>query len=353
MVATEQKAVILEEKGKIVFGNRPIPSIEDQHFVKVQIKATGICGSDVHFCTHGAIGSFIVKEPMVLGHESSGIVVEVGSEVTKVAVGDRVAIEPGYPSRYSEETVSGHYNLCPGMKFAATPPVDGTLLKYFQVPEDFVYKLPDDVTFEEGALVEPLAVAVHAVKLAGVKFGDKVVVFGAGPVGLLVGSVCKAFGATEVVSIDVVDKKLDKSLEMGSTIAINSKDMAEEALALEIQNDLNGQHPNKVIDCTGAEPCLRSSILACKPGGTVVQVGMGTTNASLPVSDIVIKELTFKGSMRYCHGDYQDAIQLLKYKKVDVKAIITHRFSFDDAIKALQFNISRDPSIVKTVIAGP
>ncbi|CAI4718600.1 ALS_1a_G0044760.mRNA.1.CDS.1 [Saccharomyces cerevisiae] len=177
-------AVVLEKVGDIAIEQRPIPTIKDPHYVKLAIKATGICGSDIHYYRSGGIGKYILKAPMVLGHESSGQVVEVGDAVTRVKVGDRVAIEPGVPSRYSDETKEGRYNLCPHMAFAATPPIDGTLVKYYLSPEDFLVKLPEGVSYEEGACVEPLSVGVHSNKLAGVRFGTKVVVFGAGPVGL-------------------------------------------------------------------------------------------------------------------------------------------------------------------------
>lgn len=193
MAPIENPAIVLRKVGEIDLEVRPVPFIEEPHYVKIAIKATGICGSDIHYYRTGAIGKYVVKSPMVLGHESSGEVVEIGAAVTRVKVGDRVAIEPGVPSRYSDETKEGRYNLCPGMAFAATPPIDGTLVKYYLSPEDFLVKLPESVSYEEGACVEPLSVGVHANKLADVRFGNRVVVFGAGRVGLLTGAVARAF----------------------------------------------------------------------------------------------------------------------------------------------------------------
>ncbi|CAI4580045.1 BFH_collapsed_G0031470.mRNA.1.CDS.1 [Saccharomyces cerevisiae] len=156
MSQNSNPAVVLEKVGDIAIEQRPIPTIKDPHYVKLAIKATGICGSDIHYYRSGGIGKYILKAPMVIGHESNGQVVEVGDAVTRVKVGDRVAIEPGVPSRYSDETKEGRYNLCPHMAFAATPPIDGTLVKYYLSPEDFLVKLPEGVSYEEGRLCRTL-----------------------------------------------------------------------------------------------------------------------------------------------------------------------------------------------------
>ncbi|CCC72010.1 hypothetical protein NCAS_0J00300 [Naumovozyma castellii] len=356
MPSQTQTAVILQKKGLIEFGEKPIPALTDEHWVKVQIKATGICGSDVHFYKYGSIGDFVVKSPMVLGHESSGIIAEVGSAVKTLKVGDRVALEPGYPSRYTEATMSGHYNLCPFMHFAATPPCDGTLTKYYLTPFDFVYKLPDNVSYEEGALLEPLSVGVHANKQAGTRFGDKVVVFGAGPVGLLNGAVAKVFGALQVVFIDVVDEKLERAKHFGATAVINSSKLRindEFELAVAIKEKLGGVDPDIVLECTGAEPCIRAGIRALKTGGTFVQVGMGKDDANIPITQFSCREITLKGCFRYCHGDYQNALDLVATGKIPVKLLVTRRFTFDEAVKAYMFNAEHAEEVVKSIISGP
>lgn len=351
---TSQLAVVLQKKGEITFEERPVPEIEDSHFVKVQIKKTGICGSDVHYYTHGSIGDFVVTKPMILGHESSGLVVEVGNEVTLVKVGDRVAVEPGVPSRYSDETKSGHYNLCPHMAFAATPPYDGTLVKYYLAPEDFLVKLPDHVSYEEGACLEPLSVGVHANRLAGTSFGKKVVVFGAGPVGLVSGAVASAFGASEVVYVDVFDQKLERSKQFGATKVVNSmKYKEEDALTAAIKETLGNEEPEIAIDCSGAEICIRTAIKVLKAGGTYVQVGMGKDDINFPITQVSVKELKVLGSFRYYFGDYKIAAKLVAEGKVDVKKMITHRFKFEDAIKAYDFNLEHGQEVVKTIIDGP
>jgi L-iditol 2-dehydrogenase len=343
-------SVVLKKIGEIVFENRPIPEITDDHYVKLAIKKTGICGSDVHYYTHGQIGSFVVKAPMVLGHESSGVVVEIGSKVTRVKVGDKVAIEPGVPSRYSDEFKAGQYNLCPHMAFAATPPFDGTLARYYLSPEDFLVKLPEHVSLEEGALVEPLAVAVHAAKRAGVRFNSRVIVFGAGPVGLLTAATARAFGATQVLVVDIFDQKLETAKELGATHVLNSlktKDFKKSVL------ELLGEEPNIVIEATGAEICIRNGIAVVKAGGSFVQVGMGQDNINFPISELTAKEVLFTGNFRYSHGDYKDAVDLISLKLLDVTKIISHRYSFAQAKEAYDNVLANPKDVVKTIIDGP
>ncbi|CAR28375.1 hypothetical protein ZYGR_0R01100 [Zygosaccharomyces rouxii] len=349
---TKQDAIVLQKPGVITVDKRDVPEIKDPHYVKLHIKATGICGSDVHYYTQGAIGQFVVKSPMVLGHESSGIVAEVGSAVTNVKVGDRVAIEPGIPSRYSDETMSGNYNLCPHMVFAATPPYDGTLTKYYLAPEDFVYKMPDHLSFEEGALAEPMSVGVHANKLAGTRFGSKVLVSGAGPVGLLAGAVARAFGATEVVFVDIAEEKLERSKQFGATHTVSSSS-DEERFVSEVSKVLGGDLPNIVLECSGAQPAIRCGVKACKAGGHYVQVGMGKDDVNFPISAVGSKEITFHGCFRYKKGDFADSVALLSSGRINGKPLISHRFAFDKAPEAYKFNAEHGNEVVKTIITGP
>lgn len=345
-------SLVLEKVGELKFENRPIPQLTDSRFVKVAIKKTGICGSDIHYYTHGSIGDFVVKKPMVLGHESSGVIVEVGDEVTSVKVGDRVAIEPGIPSRFSKEYKEGRYNLCPHMAFAATPPYDGTLARYYLVPEDFVYKLPENVSLEDGALAEPLSVAVHSCKLGGVKFGDTVAVFGGGPVGLLVASTARAFGAKNVLVVDIFDKKLELAKKMGATHVYNSLKVKEDFVEGVVR--VLGVKPNVIIEASGAEIAINNGIKLVAAGGTYVQVGMGKDRINnFNIGAVAGKELTVKGNFRYCHGDYEDAIELLASGKVNAKLVVSHRFKFDEAIKAYETNVATPQDVIKTIIDGP
>lgn len=317
------------------FETRPVPELESPHDVLVNVKYTGICGSDVHYWVHGAIGHFVVKSPMVLGHESSGVVSAVGSGVKTLRVGDRVALEPGVPCRRCVRCKDGKYNLCPDMAFAATPPYDGTLAKFYRLPEDFCYKLPENVSLEEGALVEPLAVAVHISRQASVFPGASVVVFGAGPVGLLCCAVARSFGATKVIAIDVNAERLDFAKKYAAThTLVAQRESAEDAAARIIKETDLGGGADIVIDASGAEPCIQAAIHVIRVGGTYVQGGMGKAEITFPITAMCTKELNVKGSFRYGSGDYALAVDLIRSGSVDVKKLITGQVKFRDAEQA-------------------
>jgi D-xylulose reductase len=213
---------------------------------------------------------------MVLGHESAGIVHSVGSSVTSLRPGDRVCLEPGIPCRRCVRCHEGRYNLCPDMAFAATPPFDGTLARYYRLPEDFCYKLPDHIPLEQGALMEPTSVAVHVCRRAEVKPGTTMVVFGAGPVGLLCSAVAKALGASIVVGVDINEDRLKFAKEYAATdIFTPSKDDKPEDSAKKLIEACGlGLGPDVVIDATGAGVCIQTGIHALKSGGIYCQVGM-------------------------------------------------------------------------------
>ena len=305
----------------------------------------------VHYYLHGSIGPFVVKAPMVLGHESSGVVHAIGSAVTTLQVGDRVCMEPGQPCRRCERCKEGKYNLCPDMAFAATPPYDGTLAKFYRMPEDFCYKLPANVWLEEGALAEPLAVAVHIVKQAALRPGDSVVVMGAGPVGLLVCAVAKAFGAGKVVAVDIVRERLDFARGFAADATFMPERVAaeENAKRLVAENRL-GPGADVVIDASGAEPSIQASIYALRTGGTYVQGGMGKPDISFPIMALCTKEITMKGSFRYGSGDYKLAVELIASGKVRVKEMITGKVPFERAEEALL--AVKEGRGIKTLIEG-
>lgn len=340
---------------KVHFEDRPAPAIPATapHDVIVRIRQTGICGSDVHYYAHGSIGSFVLRAPMVLGHESAGVVAAVGPGVSTLRVGDRVALEPGVPCRTCARCKAGRYNLCPEMAFAATPPVDGTLCKYWRLPEDFCYRLPEHVSLEEGALVEPLSVAVHICRQAGIAFGQSVVVFGAGPIGLLCCAVARAFGAATVVAVDIVASRLELARAYGATVTyLPSKIPAPENAARLVAEAELGGGADVVIDASGAEASVQTGIHAIRAGGTYVQGGMGKPDITLPLSLMTIKEVILKGSFRYSSGDYQTAINLMATGQVSVKELITGRVKFRDSEQAFKDVISGKEGLVKVMISG-
>ncbi|KAL2864871.1 NAD(P)-dependent alcohol dehydrogenase [Aspergillus lucknowensis] len=351
--ATAQNlSFVLQGIHKVTYEDRPVPELGSPHDVIVNVKYTGICGSDVHYWEHGAIGQFVVKDPMVLGHESSGVISKIGSAVTTVKVGDRVAMEPGIPCRRCEPCKAGKYNLCERMAFAATPPYDGTLAKYYVLPEDFCYKLPESISLPEGALMEPLGVAVHIVRQASVTPGQTVVVFGAGPVGLLCCAVARSFGASKIIAVDIQKSRLEfaKKFAGTSTFEPFKVSPAENAARIIEENDL-GRGADVAIDASGVEPSVHTGIHVLRPGGTYVQGGMGRSEMNFPIMAACTKELNLKGSFRYGSGDYKLAVQLVASGRINVKELISGTVKFENAEQA--FNDVKSGKGIKTLIAGP
>ncbi|KAF8528960.1 xylitol dehydrogenase [Hysterangium stoloniferum] len=352
------------------FEPRPIPEINDDE-VLVSIKKTGICGSDVHYLVHGRIADFVVNKPMVLGHESSGVIAKVGSKVKTLQVGQRVALEPGQTCRTCDACKAGSYELCPDIIFAATPPYDGTLGRFYRIPADLAYPLPDNLTLEDGAMMEPLSVAVHALaNLGKVRANQTVAVFGAGPVGLLTLAVAKAFGAKRIISVDIIQARLDFAKKYAATdIYMPSKKNHDESNmaysrrnAVEMKQklglaDRGANGVDIVLDASGAEVSIQTSIFLAKEGGTFIQVGMGNAEVTIPITHALGKQLTIKGSFRYGPGDYPTAISLVAQGKIDLKPLVTHRFPFDDAVAAFdvtRFGKSPDgKGAIKVIISGP
>lgn len=289
---------------------------------------------------------------MVLGHESAGVVTQVGDAVTSLKVGDRVAVEPGYPCRRCEHCLRGKYNLCVAMVFAATPPIHGTLTGFWSAPADFCYKLPDNMSLQEGALIEPTAVGVHIVRQARVQPGQSVVVMGSGPVGLLCGAVAKAYGATTVVSVDIVPEKLEFAKSFCATHTYLSQRVSAEENAANIKKTCGlPDGADVVIDASGAEPSIQTSIHTLKVGGTYVQGGMGKADITFPIMAFAIKEATAHGSFRYNSGDYKLAVELVASGKVEAKKLITGQVPFEQAEEA--FKQVAEGQAIKVLIAGP
>jgi D-xylulose reductase len=336
--------------------------LTDDYHVRVHIQQTGICGSDVHFWARGRIGDFILTSPMVLGHESAGIIVEAGSKVNNVKVGDRVAIEPGVPCRRCDFCRVGSYNLCADIVFAATPPHDGTLQKYYNVASDYVYPIPDEMTAEDGALVEPVAVAVQINKVGDVRAGQSVLVFGCGPIGILCQAVAKASGASKVIGVDVSESRADfargfaaDGVYLSNAMPEAGSDPVQDARAVgeKIVNEFGlGHGADVVLECTGAEPCIQAGIFAARKGGTFVQAGMGKENVVFPITTACIRALNIKGSIRYSTGCYPEAIRLIATGKLQPSKLITHRFKFEQAEEAFELVKRGQPNTLKVMIEG-
>ena len=291
-----------------------------------------------------------------MGHEASGTVHAIGSSVSSVKAGDRVALEPGFPCRRCSYCRGGVYNLCPNMTFAASPPeAHGVLCKFFKLPEDFCYKLPPGMSLDEGVLVEPSAVAVHMARLVRVGVGETVVVFGAGTVGLLCAAVAKAFGAGTVVIVDIVERKLEfaKGFVRGGCETFVPK---KEANAMENADKIKKQFDIRdgvdvVLEASGAEASVNTGIHVLKNGGRYVQGGLGKPMINFPIVDMGQKELTMKGCYRYGEGDFKIALGLIAEGQLAVKELITKKVDFGQAVEA--WETTRKGEGIKTLIRGP
>lgn len=302
--------------------------------VLVKVSSVGICGSDVHYYTTGRIGEFVVREPMILGHETSGIVETVGAAVTSLSPGDRVALEPGVPCRRCEHCKTGRYNLCPDVRFFATPPVDGSLCEYVVLPADFAYVIPDTLSLDAAALIEPVSVGIHACRRGAVGAGHSVLIAGAGPIGLITLMVAKAFGATRVFVSDVQPHRLQKAKELGAEAVFNVK---EDDVVKEVMAATRGAGVDVAIECAGAEGAFRTCLDTAKSGGVVVLVGLGEAETyRVPMVQLTSKEIDVRGVFRYVYT-YPLAIELMIAGKLDVEGIISHRFSFHDVHEAMRY----------------
>lgn len=350
--ATRNTSFVLSPARKFFYEERPLSQLPTPRHVRVRILVTGLCGSDIHYWQHGRIGRYVVESPIVLGHESAGIIEECGPDVKGLKVGDRVAIEPGAGCNTCEVCRSGRYNLCEAMQFAATPPFDGTLSTFYSVPEECCFTLPPHISLRIGALVEPLSIAVHCCSLAGNLQGTSVIVFGAGPIGLLCSTVSQAFGASKVVVVDAADSRLEFAKTFGANETYKMQAESPDANAAKLLAKANlGTGADVVIDATGAEPCISCGISALRRGGVFVQAGLGNPNITFPIGQICDKEAILKGSFRYGPGDYKLAIALLDSKRVRLDSLITHEFTFNEAEQAFK-NVAEKTGI-KSIIYGP
>lgn len=338
--ATENLAAVLHRPGDIRIESRPVPAIAADE-VLVAVSSVGVCGSDVHYFEHGRIGAFVVREPLILGHEVSGVVVDRGEQVRRHEVGDRVALEPGVPCGRCEACRRGAYNVCPHVRFFATPPVDGAFARFVSIHQDYAFALPPEISDEAGALLEPLSVGIWASRKAGVAPGDRVLVTGAGPIGNLAMQVARAAGATEVMLADLNRARLDRGAELGATATIDTREQPLDELA----------GFDALIECTGHPQVMSSGIRALRAGGTAVLVGMGPDeDASLPVAAIAARELHITATFRYANT-WPTAIRMARAKEVDLDGMVDARFPLERTADALRAT-AEDPSLLKVVVSA-
>jgi L-iditol 2-dehydrogenase len=337
-MAERMRAAVLEGVGKVSVQDRPVPEPGPGE-VLVQVTAVGTCGSDVHYYQHGRIGDFVVDAPLVLGHEPAGRIVAAGPGTSLHAIGQRVSIEPGIPDFICPQCRAGRYNLCPDMRFFGTPPIDGAFCEYVTVHEQFAYPVPETLSDDAAALIEPLSVAMWACRKARVGPGSRVLVTGAGPIGLVCLQTALAFGATDVTVTDINPSRLRLAATLGATATINTGSTSLRDA---------GIVPEVLLECSGHPAAINDAIRAVTRAGRVVLVGMGGDEITLPLAHLQTHELELTGTFRYANT-WPDAIALAAAGRVNLDALITGHYGLADVEEALTAG-TRDPGSVKVIV---
>ena len=289
--------------------------------------------SDIHFWHAGCIGPMIVKDTHILGHESAGQIIAVHPSVQSFKVGDRVAIEPNIPCHACEPCLTGRYNGCPNVEFLSTPPVPGLLRRYVNHPAVWCHKIPDNMSWEEGAMLEPLSVALAGINRAGIRLGDAVLVCGAGPIGLVTAACCRAAGCAPLVITDIDEGRLNFAAEFVPGIRTLKVELGESAerFAERVMALMDGIEPTVAMECTGVESSIAGAIQAVKFGGEVFVIGVGKNEIKIPFMRLSTREVDLKFQYRYANT-WPRAIRLLGNGLVDLKKLVTHRYTLEQAI---------------------
>jgi L-iditol 2-dehydrogenase len=334
---TGMRVSVLNGPGDVAVVERPVPRPGPAE-VLVRVASVGVCGSDTHYYEHGRIGSYVVEQPLVLGHEASGVVTDMGEDVPADRVSQRVSIEPGVPDLTCEQCLAGRYNLCPNMRFFATPPIDGAFAEYVVVHEAFAHPVPDVIGDDAAALLEPLSVGIWACRKARISAGARVLVTGAGPIGLVALQCALAFGATDVAVSDVNPARLALAEDLGATALVDARE------------GLGGldRPPQVLLECSGHPPAISQAIRALDRAGRAVLVGMGGDEIPLPLSTVQERELEVTGTFRYANT-WPTAIALVAGGRVDVDRLVTGTYRLDQAEEALTAG-RRDPASIKVVV---
>lgn len=329
------KASFLIREGEVEIREISVPTLEADE-VLIRVAAVGVCGSDVHYYQHGKIGPYVVEEPMILGHELSGTIESVGSAVDPSRVGKRVAVEPQRPCKKCEQCLAGRYNLCPEMEFYATPPINGAFAEFVKIQSEFAFDIPDSVSFDAAALIEPLSVGIWACKRAEVGPGSRVLIAGAGPIGIIVAQTARALGAAEVIVTDISDDRRAFAMQYGATKTLDPR-----------VDQIEGLEVHAFIDASGVAQAVQQGIKAVGPAGRVILVGMGNDDVNLPVSYIQNKEIWVSGVFRYANT-WPTGIEMVASGKVNLDVLVTHRFGLNGVVEAL--NSGKLPGAMKTIV---
>lgn len=340
------KALVLEKQLELDVREYPVQEQVGPDDVRIQIKSCGICGSDVHYYLKGAIGNFVVRKPMILGHEASGIITEVGSNVTHLKVGDRVCMEPGIPDLHSRETLSGNYNIDPAVRFWATPPINGCCRESVVHPAMLTFKIPPQMSYDEGAMIEPLSIGMEAAKRAQIQPGDTALVTGAGTIGIMTAISALAGGCSCVYLTDIKQKKLDIAASYEGIVAINTKDTD---VVQEIMDHTEGLGVQHIFECSGFEGMFPHVFEAAAPGANVVLIGIPGNPVPIDINFLQQRGITIKTIFRYVN-EYPASIAQVGSGKIDVKRLISKVYPFEESVKAYEFAAQGREDVVKVMI---
>ena len=350
MAGGKIKAAVLHGIRDLRIEEVSMPQISKDNDVLIKMRVAGVCGSDIHFYTHGRIGKFVVKQPLILGHECGGVVAEVGKTVKHLKPGDRVALEPGIACGTCRFCRIGRYNLCPDVLFLAAPPVNGAYVEYMVHAAEFTYKLPDNVSLAEGAMLEPLAVGMHAAARGNVRAGDSVAILGCGPIGLMTLQAAKAYGGSLTIAVDLQDNRLEFAKKIGATYTINPGDGD---VIEKIREITRGEGVDIAFETAGNPTTVAQTVDVVKTGGTVVLVGLGGQDVvPLNVIKMVIDEIQIATVNRYANA-YERAIPLVAEGKINVKSLITGEMPLAAVEEALNLQLEKPESTIKTIINIP
>lgn len=336
-VPERMRASVLTGIEELVVREVPTPSVAPDE-VLVEVAAVGVCGSDTHYFRHGRIGDFVVRGPLILGHELSGRIVAVGAEVPEARLGERVAVEPQKNCRRCRECRAGRYNLCPRMEFYATPPVDGAFAQFCAIRAEFAHPLPAAISDEAAALLEPLSVAITTMRKAGVTPGSSILIAGAGPIGIICAQTARAFGAAEIIVTDLVAERRERALAFGATRVLDPAETDIAGAGLDV---------DAFVDASGSARAVFDGIKAVRPAGTAVLVGLGNPEMTLPVEHIQNAEVTVTGIFRYA-DTWPAAIHLVASGQIDLDSLVTGKFDLDHAAAAL--DADQDPASLKAIV---
>jgi len=340
------RALVLEQKGVLSLRDVDIPLEVGPDELKIAIHTVGICGSDVHYYTHGRIGPFVVEAPMILGHEASGIVVEVGASVRGFAPGDRVCMEPGVPDLASRATRLGIYNVDPAVRFWATPPVHGILAPFAVHAAAFTFKLPDNVSFAEGAMVEPFAIGMQAAARARIVPGDVAAVIGSGPIGIMVALAALAGGCSKVFVSDLSPHKLAIAGQYPGVVPV---DITKETLAAVIARETGGWGVDIVFEASGSPRAYDGIVDLVRSGGALVLIGLPVETVRFDVPAAISKEIRIETVFRYANI-FDRALAVIASGKIDLKPLISATYDFEQSIEAFERAASACPRDVKLQI---